>query len=92
MSLLGEDIISSSDWFRGKNRHPDMGSLAIFGGIFCVLPLEISIADTEIMAAVKIKSKRSKMSSFEKFMADFRRKKATEVCPEDTCMKVSLRQ
>lgn len=55
VALLGEGIISLSDWFRGKTWRPKMASMTIFRGFLCVYPLETVIVDAEKMAAIEMK-------------------------------------
>lgn len=49
-----------------------MGIMALFGGMQCIIPLEIVIADTPNMAAIFRKRKRSLASNLRKFMLNLR--------------------
>ena len=79
MSLLGEGDKLNADWFRGKNRCYVWAFQPYLGALFCVLPLEIIIVDTEIMAAIEINRNPSNVSNFGQFMADLRTEKAYDV-------------
>ena len=43
---------------------------ALFGGMFCILPLDLSSVGTSNMAAIKIQQKRVLSSGFLEIMAD----------------------
>ena len=77
MSLLGEGNKLNADWFCGKNRRHVWAFQPYLGASFCVLPLEIIIVDTEIMA--EINRNPSNVSNFGQFMADLRTVKAYDV-------------
>ena len=89
VSLLGKCIILTADWFRGKNEPKNMDNIAIFRGIFCVLPLVLttSSVDTENMAAIEIQQNPLKVNTFLEFMADLGTKKANKVRKEDTVIR-----
>ena len=76
MSLLGEGDKLNSDWFCGKNRRYVWAFQPYLGALFCVLPLEIIIVDTENMAAIEINRNPSNVSNFGQFIADLRTEKA----------------
>ena len=79
MSLLGEGDKLNADWFCGKNGRYVWAFQPYLGALFCVLPLEIIIVDTEIIAAIEINRNPSNMSNFGQFMADLRTEKAYDV-------------
>ena len=72
MSLLGEGDKLNSDWFCGKNRRYVWAFQPYLGALFCTLPLEIIIVDTENMATIDVRN-------FGQFMADLRTEKAYDV-------------
>ena len=74
--LLCEGDKLNAYWFRGKNRRYVWVSQPYLGALFCVLPLEIIIVDTEIMATIEMNRNRSNVSNFGQFMADLRTEKA----------------
>ena len=76
MSLLGEGDKLNADWFRRKNRRYVWPFQPYLGALFCVLPLDLIIVDTEIMAAIEISQNPSNVSNFGQFMADLRTEKA----------------
>ena len=79
MSLLDEGDKLNSDWFRRKNRHYVWAFQTYLGALFCILPLEIIIVDTENMAAIEINRNPSNVSNFGQFMADLCTEKAYDV-------------
>lgn len=47
-----------------------MVNFTVYGGVFCVSPLQILTVDTANMAAIEVSTKRGKMRNFLQFMAD----------------------
>ena len=70
VSFLGEGIKPLSDWSCRKNMSTKMVNFTIYGGVFCISPLQMDTVDTDTMAAIEIGTKREKMGLFPKFMAD----------------------
>ena len=47
-----------------------MVNFTVYGGVFCVSPLQILTVDTANMAAIEVSTKRGEMRNFLQFMAD----------------------
>ena len=47
-----------------------MVNFTVYGGVFCVSPLQILTVDTANMPAIKVSTKRGEMRNFLQFMAD----------------------
>ena len=77
--MLGEGDKLNSDWLRGKNRRSVGAFQPYLGTLFCILPLEIIIGDTENMATIQINRNPLNASNFGQFMADLRTEKAYDV-------------
>ena len=47
-----------------------MVNFTVYGGVFCVSPLQILTVDTANMAAIEVSTKGGEMRNFLQFMAD----------------------
>ena len=47
-----------------------MVNFTVYGGVFCVSPLQILTVDTANMAAIEVSTKQGEMRNFLQFMAD----------------------